>query len=192
MKRAWTAVVALAGSMVVCGWAWAGIEGSKHDFRKQPWSGGESCGVCHTPHQSEPPKAAPLWEPQADLNRRFGAGAGKLVAGSGTTSCLRCHDGTVARETFNVAREPGPTLRSNLDSFGVAHGGTDHPVGVEYPELRKGYRAVVAVLAKGTVQLPQNRVECISCHDPHAGPGVERMLVASNARSALCLTCHQK
>lgn len=198
MRRAMTAVLALVVSMGLCGWAWAGIEGSKHDFRKQAWSGGEGCGVCHTPHQSEPPQAAPLWEPNADLNRRFGAGTGKPAAGLGTTLCLRCHDGTVARETFNTAREPRPTFRSNLDSFNALgnrphnFGGTNHPVGVEYPELRKGYRAVAAVLARGTVRLPRNRVECVSCHDPHAGAGVARMLVASNARSALCLTCHQK
>jgi len=63
---------------------------------------------------------------------------------------------------------------------------------VVYPELRKGYRPVVAVLAKGTVTLPNNRVECVSCHDPHAAADVDRLLVMSNSRSALCLTCHQK
>lgn len=192
MKRSWMAAPVLAVSAGLGGWAFAGIDGSKHDFRKAPWSGGESCGVCHTPHRSEPPKAAPLWDPSADLDRRFGSGASRPAPGAGTTSCLKCHDGTVARETFNVPREPRPTFRSDLDSFMAAHGGTDHPVGVEYPELRKGYRAVTTVLARGTVQLPENRVECVSCHDPHASAGIDKMLVTSNARSALCLTCHQK
>jgi len=177
---------------VLCGWSWAGLEGTKHDFREQPWSGGESCGVCHTPHQSEPPKAAPLWDPNADLSKRFGAGASKSTPGSGTRFCIRCHDGTIARATFNVPREAPPVFRSNLDSFSAAHDGSNHPVGVEYPNLRKGFRPSVAVLAKGTVQLPNNRVECVSCHDPHSSAGVDRMLVTSNARSALCLTCHQK
>ena len=46
--------------------------------------------------------------------------------------------------------------------------------------------------ATGTVTLPGGRVECISCHDPHNAAGEANMLVTSNARSALCLTCHDK
>ena len=35
-----------------------------------------------------------------------------------------------------------------------------------------------------------NRVECISCHNPHASAA--KLLIKSNQRSALCLTCHNK
>lgn len=41
-----------------------------------------------------------------------------------------------------------------------------------------------------------NRVECSSCHDPHADyvttPELKPFLVKSNAGSALCLACHNK
>ncbi|MBN4058944.1 cytochrome c3 family protein [bacterium AH-315-J04] len=40
--------------------------------------------------------------------------------------------------------------------------------------------------------MPNGRVECTSCHDPHNQSGAPYMLVKSNARSALCLTCHKK
>ena len=51
----------------------AGLKGSKHDFSKTDGSKDDRCGACHTPHRSTPPKTAPLWNPRADLARRFGA-----------------------------------------------------------------------------------------------------------------------
>jgi predicted CXXCH cytochrome family protein len=42
------------------------------------------------------------------------------------------------------------------------------------------------------VRLPDGRVECVSCHDPHNQSGTQAMLAVSNRRSALCLTCHVK
>lgn len=193
MKR--NTLLSLAAALAAAslgGLAWAGLEGSKHDFSKQPWSGGETCGVCHTPHRDELPKAAPLWDPAADLSRTFGTSRLRAQAGPGTAMCLRCHDGTVARPTF-----AGPTGDRSLHSshpalFSAAHERTDHPVGVRYPDLRKGYRAASVVVASGAVTLPHGRVECVSCHDPHAWAGLDAMLVMNNSRSALCLTCHQK
>ncbi len=192
MKGFATGLSAVTAFAVFGGWAWAGLEGSKHDFRKQAWSGGETCGVCHTPHRSDPPKAAPLWDPRADLNRRLGSAPARRGPGNGTLSCFRCHDGTVAdsivpgapRRRFANAQHPG--------LFTAAHGRSDHPVGVEYPLRPRDYRPATTVLADGTVTLPAGRVECMSCHDPHASAGIDKMLVMSNARSALCLTCHKK
>ncbi len=40
--------------------------------------------------------------------------------------------------------------------------------------------------------LPEGRVECISCHDPHNEAGLPFLLWTSNRRSSLCLTCHIK
>jgi predicted CXXCH cytochrome family protein len=190
------ATVAILGALLFLaslgGLAWAGLEGSKHDFSKQAWSGGETCGVCHTPHRQEPPKAAPLWDPTADLTRTFGASRLRAQAGPGTAMCLRCHDGTVARQTLAGAPAERYANRLHPALFAAAHEGTDHPVGVRYPDLRKGYRAAATVIASGAVTLPHGRVECISCHDPHAANDLDAMLVMSNSRSALCLTCHQK
>ena len=63
--------VALAALMIT-GLTWAGVEGSKHDFSNKAWTTGDTCSACHTPHTSNPPKAAPLWDPNADLTRTFG------------------------------------------------------------------------------------------------------------------------
>lgn len=190
------AAFAICGAFAVTalsGLALGGVEGSKHDFSKKSWSGGDTCGACHTPHRDQQPKAAPLWEPTADLTRRFGRATDrKTTPGSGTLMCFRCHDGTVAKEIFAGALGARYVNKQNPGLFGAAHGGTDHPVGVEYPLFKKGYRPVTSVISKGTVVLPQGRVECISCHDPHNTAGAAHMLVTSNARSALCLTCHKK
>ena len=193
------AATTLALMLGICGWAWGGIKGSKHDFSDRPWSNGEACGACHTPHRSQAPKAAPLWNPDADLTRRFGAvaasasAADKLVfPGNGTRMCLRCHDGTLAAPTFTDVKRDRFVNKRHPGIFRPAHDATDHPVGVVYPSFDRKYRPLTSVVAKGTVTLPDGRVECISCHDPHNAAGEANMLVTSNARSALCLTCHDK
>ncbi|MEK7731774.1 MAG: hypothetical protein AAB363_07940, partial [Planctomycetota bacterium] len=146
-----SAAVALSGIIAfaaVGGLAWGGIEGSKHDFSKKPWSAGETCGACHTPHRDQPPKAAPLWDPAADLNRTFGRSAPRnFTPGSGTLMCLRCHDGTVAKETIAGVLRARFVNKQNPGLFDAVHGGTDHPVGIEYPLFKKGYRPVTSVVA---------------------------------------------
>jgi predicted CXXCH cytochrome family protein len=187
-------IIGLVGFGSSAQWVIAGIEGSKHDFSKTPWAAGETCGVCHTPHRDEPPKAAPLWDANADLTRRFGPAANgrRKVSCNGTIQCLRCHDGTVAKETIGGFSRARYVNIQNPGMFSAAHGGTDHPVGIPYPLINKGYHPVTSVMAKGTVVLANGRVECISCHDPHNASGAPHLLVATNTRSSLCLTCHRK
>ena len=179
-------------SVVLAGLAWAQIEGSKHDFSNREWSGDDACGACHAT-QSDPPKAAPLWNPGADLNRTFGTPlAQSKRAGLGTTMCLRCHDGTIARATITPEPRDRFVSKENPGLFGTTHGGRDHPVGVDYPKFDRQFRPEPIVISGGAVALPNGRVECISCHDPHNMTGEPYFLVTSNARSALCLTCHRK
>lgn len=181
-------------SAICAGLAWGGLEGSKHDFSGEGWTQGDSCAVCHTPHREEAPTVAPLWDPNADLNRTFGT---PLVeskkAGLGTTLCLRCHDGTIARDMIPTAssRDRFPNKR-HPGLFATGHGRSDHPVGVSYPRVDRGFHSLSRVESGGVVLLPGGQVECNSCHDPHNMSGHKYMLVMSNARSALCLTCHNK
>ena len=178
---------------VVGGWAWADIEGSKHDFSDRSWAKDDLCGVCHTPHREEAPEAAPLWDPQADLSERFGRSRTSAEGpGPGTRTCLQCHDGTIASETVAGALKERSLNTEHPGVFDIGHDPTDHPVGIEYPQVNEGFRPITLVAAQGTVVLPDGKVECVSCHDPHDFAGVEHMLVTSNARSALCLTCHKK
>ncbi len=189
--------------------AGAGVAGSKHDFSRAEWSRGDLCSACHTPHRSEPPAAAPLWDSDADLTRRFGSVVtGDQSAtresmgesprprrdyemGEGTRMCMRCHDGTLAKDTIGGVR-PARFADSRHALFTAGHGATDHPVAVPYPDFDREYRPRSAIVAEGVVPIPHGNVECSSCHDPHNSSGEKDMLVTSNARSALCLTCHVK
>jgi predicted CXXCH cytochrome family protein len=188
-----TAIFAAIVIVVVGRWAWGGIEGSKHDFSKKEWSGGDACGVCHSGGSDKPPTAAPLWDQNADLNRTFGTPLkDSKAAGAGTTICLRCHDGTIARDTVTEQSRRRFTNKQNPSLFRAGHNTGDHPVGVEYPKSDKEYQPITSVISKGSIPLPEGKVECISCHDPHNTNDQDHMLVMSNSRSALCLTCHRK
>ncbi len=196
MKLAKMASVFVAIALFVSGgWALGDIEGSKHDFSNQAWSTEDMCGACHAPHRDKLPATAPLWDAKADLSRRFGTSISQvktLTPGTGTLMCIRCHDGTIAKDAVGAVKRDRFANRQHPGIFSSAHGTTDHPVGVDYPDFDKGFRPLTTVVAKGTVVLPNAKVECLSCHDPHDTSGVKYMLVTSNARSALCLTCHKK
>lgn len=185
-------VLAAGLCVVTTGGARGGVAGSKHDFTSAAWSSGDLCGACHVPHRSERPAAAPLWDQDADLDRRFGrdvAGDGRL--GLGTLMCIRCHDGTIAKDTLGGVRKERFINSVNPGLFTTAHGTSDHPVGVPYPRINRGYRPTNALAAAG-VPLGGGNVQCSSCHDPHNQAGAAYMLVMGNARSALCLACHNK
>jgi predicted CXXCH cytochrome family protein len=113
--------------------------------------------------------------------------------------CLSCHDGTVAVDNFGG--------RANGTEFvaGVFLIGTDlrddHPVSFVYDaalaSVDGGLRnpTLSSSGLGGTIDddmLLGNKLQCASCHDVHNGSGLPRLLVKSNAASALCLTCHCK
>jgi len=172
--------------------ALGGLKGSKHDFSTGAWEGVDSCGACHTAKGEKPP-LPPLWNTRADLTRRFGRTAvNKSNPGASTRKCLQCHDGTIAKDATGAVNKDRYVHTRNPGRLTTGHGRTDHPVGVEYPKIRKGYRALTSVLSGWKVTLPDGKVECGSCHDPHNKSGEKHMLVMRNARSALCLKCHKK
>ncbi len=174
-----------------------GLEGSKHDFSGEAWTGGDSCIACHGRKPEEFPTEAPLWNPAAEFNRKFAdalrrPGHRRTFLGSGSTTCMRCHDGTMAKDMFGGLATPAARNTQHPALLGTGHGGTNHPVGVAYPALDREFRPINAILSEGKVPLPDGKVECISCHDPHNQAGNRHMLAKSNHRSALCLTCHRK
>lgn len=171
-----------------------GVLGSKHDFSLLTGRAADACGACHVPHIQATRPNSKEEEPFSLAFYRIGGQREVLVADKympGPTSllCLSCHNGAAAPSTVASSHAILNMHRSGFEVGGFST--RDHPIGVEYPARRDGYKARGYVVASG-IPLPGGRMECTSCHDPHNASGVGKMLVISNQRSALCLTCHEK
>jgi len=173
------------------------------------------CVFCHTPHNANP--SPQLWNHQTNTAQTYttygsssfdsGTVPGSFNTFSGRSAdqptgsarlCLSCHDGTIA---------VGATLNNGTIALSGTSGGfipassnvgtdlsNDHPV--SFVRVA-GDAQVRDPLTGDDVQLETGTgfVQCVSCHDPHredADPTTRKFLVKSNARSAVCTSCHQK
>ena len=160
----------------------------------------EICLFCHTAHNSAP--QSPLW------NRRdpgsnylpYNSNTMKAKPGQPTGSsilCLSCHDGTVAlgsvlsrdeiisfANTVNMPAGPS-NLTTDLRN--------DHPISFTYDLLLAAADSELKSPAKimSQIKLPNNQLQCTSCHDPHKDI-YTKFLVASSQYSNVCNACHQK
>lgn len=172
-----------------------GVIGGPHDLRDPSGGFDDACRACHVPHilavRPTPPDQP---GPPLELYRMPGQRAvfvpGRYTPGPTSLVCLGCHDGSLATSTLGSAHALLAGVRSGF-AVDTLVSLRDHPIGVPYPRGDPGYRPAPLVEARG-VRLPEGRVECVSCHDPHNRAGIDKMLVRSNRRSALCLTCHVK
>lgn len=174
----------------------SGIIGSVHDFSDPQGGPGNACSACHVPHmQGLRPTSQPSTQPAAEMFRLAGQRRifvpDRYTPGPSSLICLGCHDGTVATSTIGSSHS---MLAGVREGFSVPKDFVwrDHPIGIPYPTgNRREYRPI-AFVEKTSVRLPEGRIECISCHDPHHTTGLDDLLVMSNRRSTLCLSCHVK
>ena len=179
----------------------SGLIGSKHDFSEVLGTAGTACSGCHVPHMMAiRPATQPAGQPTTlpapvEIYRIAGQrrvfATDRFTPGPASLVCMACHDGTVATSTMGSGHA---MLAGVREGFYVPPDFVwrDHPIGVPYPRNNRKYRPESIVTAEGKVRLPDGYVECVSCHDPHNRTGVRSMLVMSNRRSALCLSCHIK
>ena len=187
-------MLAFMGSM-----AMAQIATTAHDFSGETWTTNtEICVPCHTPHDADATvSGAPLWNHEVTaatftLYSTTTLDATISQPSSSSKLCLSCHDGTVALENFGGTTTGTTKLTTAPYGLGIDLG-NDHPIGFTYD--------AALVTADGGLKNPAvspvldllygGKVECASCHDAH-GAGFPSLLVATNAGSALCLTCHDK
>lgn len=167
-----------------------GIVGTKHDFTDGGRIPRDLCLPCHTPHITAAQAPLLVRRPAATQpTRPYATRAGELNAAS--LVCLSCHDGTVARDVYAGTHAMS---WSELAAGGIAPGRTrltNHPVGTLYPDGQRGYNSSAAVTSDGRIRLPDGRIQCTTCHDPHNTNRYPGMLVVSNDRSRLCLACHR-
>jgi hypothetical protein len=135
-------------------------------------------------------------------------------------ACLSCHDGVNAINSLvNAAGSGGVVAAGANVAFGGTAAGTafpmpagstnlgtsladDHPVSITYTAGHASLVATTAGFGTSTVStvLRGGKVECSSCHDPHAavgdtipqGTAGALFLRMSNSGSALCIACHAK
>lgn len=167
----------------------AGIAGTKHDFTHGSGRALDLCTPCHTPHLSVvKPPAMDSREPLAQRLRPYSGEGVDLDESS--LLCLSCHDGVVARDVYRSAH--AARVSAQLGSSWVGKASlTSHPIGVKYPIGDPTYRTIEAATDDGAIKLPNGRLQCISCHDPHNTKRFDYMLVRSNQGSRLCLACHR-
>jgi predicted CXXCH cytochrome family protein len=172
-----------------------GVLGGKHDFSALTGRVGDACSACHVPHIQA---AEPREGDEEPFSLAFYRIAGqrevlepdRYMPGPTSLICLSCHNGTVASSVVGTAHALLAGEREGFDVEGFAM--RDHPIGIEYPIRKEGYKPRSVVVSLRNIPLPDGRMECTSCHDPHNERGLEKMLVMSNRRSALCLACHEK
>ncbi len=101
-----------------------------------------------------------------------------------TRACLSCHDGAIASESKNET----PWNRSQMD---LGDKRRNHPVGIAYNDVSRPKDLSPlrpADLLPPSVELPQGRVTCVSCHNLYSR--TQYRLTVPIHGSELCLTCH--
>lgn len=210
--RTWIGLSALAAA---AGWlafgggsAQAGILNSAHDFSAVD-PGQRLCVFCHTPHNADMSVVdAPLWNhevtqktfqvynsPTMDATPGQPGGASRL--------CLSCHDGTVAVDSYG-GRAGEMFLGGDL-AIGADELTNDHPVSFIYDDALAGLDGELFPPSSSPSGLGNTidhdllfngSLECASCHDVHNGGAAEavndNLLVITQVKSQLCLTCHDK
>ena len=207
------AMALLAGLSAV---SFAEISGSVHDFSTSPFSGGQICIVCHTPHNAATPVIPPLWNHDVTTATYIPYSSPTLDAtdvgqpSGSSLLCLSCHDGTVAIDSFGGAT--GTSFVTGVYNLGTDLS-NDHPISFTYdtalstddgglndPSITNVTIGSGGFTRTGTIQdvmLQADQLQCASCHDVHndfvaGGLQGQPLLLISKADSAICLACHNK
>jgi predicted CXXCH cytochrome family protein len=177
------------------------IVGTKHDLSGLGWGTNEICIFCHTPHNAKSPQLVPLWN-HASTTASYTLYSSPtmdetpLQPRSHSKSCLSCHDGTVAIDSYG--NRTGTHLVTGAAMLGTDLS-DDHPISVYWNHQTYNGGNPVCALECHTVFEPDampfydRYLECATCHEPHnkydANP---KMLRRPLAGSQICQICHGK
>lgn len=183
----------------VSGMAHAQTAGAPHD------SSADNCGYCHI-KPSPTKQEAPLWNRKASASYSMYDSPTMDMTGAAQPQgvsllCLSCHDGATLDGPTSI--NTGSASAGGMTGAGLSIGkdglANNHPISITYnPARDRGLHAPAAGKV-GNLPLYQapgreaalDQIECTTCHDPHGGK-FDNYLRMDNARSALCLTCHEK
>jgi predicted CXXCH cytochrome family protein len=163
--------------------------GSKHDFTGGGRVDRDLCLPCHTMHLSATQAPLRVQRPNTREPLRPWQTRG-IELDAASLLCLSCHDGIAARDVF--AGTHGANWADNRASPLAARPRlTGHPVGIPYPTARRDYEPAEYVGGAAGLKLPDGRIQCTTCHDPHNTHQHAGMLRIRNDGSRLCLSCHR-
>lgn len=166
------------------------------------------CGFCHVPHAAAP--SVPLWGHKLSdaLYRVYASETLDAPAPQPDGSsklCLACHDGTIALgEVQGRRNDLGPLSPSSKGFLGTDLSGT-HPVSAPITDALvdrnnqrdSGLLSVEAMRsdADGVRLDADGKVQCTSCHDPHADvryptSGIHFWRKATFSEA--CIVCHSR
>lgn len=193
------------GLMAAAQLAGAQFAHSVHDFSTPGRTTTETCRPCHTLQNGSTSLPVVLWnrEPAPGAYTVYSSPTMNALTGQPkgvSKACLSCHDGTVASAAFKGAISTAIVGPANLGT----DLSNDHPVSFTYNNVlavddgelhspttqSSGLGGTIA--SDMLFGSDNSQLECASCHDVHNASNQEYLLVKSNARSALCMTCHSK
>jgi predicted CXXCH cytochrome family protein len=166
----------------------------------QPWvfaagtgHEGLACTACHHVHAPEGMRGQ--WQLPTEQVPRFPFYPSHLgPLDQGSQLCLSCHDGAIAPAVAMphhplIVSQVGRSVGAVDDGFHFPMG--NHPIGVRYDATNPHLTREPGLRTGTEIPLPDGRIQCVSCHDPHGTTGHEDLLWVSNKRSGLCLSCHR-
>jgi predicted CXXCH cytochrome family protein len=165
-----------------------------------------SCQYCHAAH-SGIGGATPLWNQKLSTqvytayqsSTDPSLGNTQPAAGSDSTLCLSCHDGTIAPgQTAVYGKVPMSSAMKSGDLLGTNLLG-DHPTSLVLP-IKDAPDLAASIVSQGktidptgAVQLIKGNIECTSCHNPHVqsiDKTSQNVLVRDSSSGQMCLACH--
>ena len=185
------------------------VVGSRHDLSVsgpgpvKATSEKEVCLFCHALHIRDSDSPHPLWNQKlstAPSYTSYTSSTYKQTNNQISTRsklCLGCHDGTVAiGQTYTGGKIAVQGALPSGDSFG-ADLRNNHPFGFAMPavddgEINLSLTASPPLSSDPAVKLFDNKIECVTCHNPHT-PNLDttvQFMVRSNNNSTLCKACH--
>jgi DmsE family decaheme c-type cytochrome len=175
----------------------------------------EDCAICHedlvaafalTPHALDRPDAPGCESCHGDGTQHMDEGGDPSLirypkGAEGAAMCLGCHAGT--SHAFNRG---AVHARAEVHCFSCHR---IHPDDTPAPAMLRSSEATPLVQAAASTdlcvtchqrqarafsrpyghELGRAGVECVSCHNPHGGPG-ERSLKVDRSGETVCVTCH--
>jgi len=166
------------------------------------------CAPCHKPHNAG--NQIPLWN---DVNQYDdGASYQAYVSPTNTLDggqdaqintvskvCMTCHDGMSESTGFTASY----FINYSMGRLDINYNKANHPIGVVYgadPKLNTNVVNSYVIATSGSFKLVNNKVECVSCHDPHKKGSMDDMgytldvkkLLRTTDVKSFCQGCHIK